>query len=93
MLVIVKDRYLHGLFQLFLNVEAFRSLYILKIYAAECRFKKLACLDDLVRVFSVKLNIKYINIGKTLEKNPFPLHNRFAGKGAKIAQSKHRRAV
>src|SRR6185369_2431755 len=92
-LVVMKDRDLHGLFQLLLDVEAFGSLDILEVYSAESRFQKLAGPDDLVRILGVQLDVEDVDIGKALEQNPFPFHDRLAGQGAEVAEAEHGRAV
>src|SRR6185369_2485206 len=63
-LIVMKDRNLHGLLQLLLDVEAFGSLDVLEVYASEGRFQKLASPDDLVRILGVQFDVEDVDIGK-----------------------------
>src|ERR1035437_374728 len=89
MLIVVKDRDVHGFLESFFYVEALWSLYVFQIDAAEGRLQQLAGFDDLIRILGIKFYVKHINVGKTLKKNPFPFHNRLTGEGSKIAKTKY----
>ncbi len=92
-LIVVEDRDVHGLPQLFLDHEALRRLDVLQVDAAEGRFQHLAGADDLARIFGRQLDIEHVDIGEALEQHPFALHHRLAGQGADIAQAQHRGAI
>ena len=89
----MKDRDLHGLLQLFFDIEALGGLDVLQVDAAEGRLQQLAGLDDLIRVLRIQLDIEDIDVGETFEQNPFPFHDRLAGQGAQVPQSQNRCAV
>ena len=93
MLVVVEDRDVHTLFECLLDVKTFRSLDILQIDATKSRLHKLANLDNLFRIFCPQLDIKHINIRKSLEENPLPFHDRFCRQGAQVPQAEHGGAI
>ena len=90
-LVIVKHGDLHGLAQCLFDVEAVGGLYVFQIDAAKGRLQQLAQFDDLVRIVSVHLDIKDVDVGETFKKDSFALHNRLAGQSADVAESIARR--
>ena len=49
--------------------------------------------DELLRVLGVNLDVKHINAGEGLQKQPLALHHGFARQRTDIAQSEHGGAV
>jgi len=92
-LVVVEDGDVHGLLQLLLDVEAFGSLDVLEVDAAEGRFEHLAGADDLVGVLAVQLDVEHVDVSEALEEHPLALHHRLAGQGADVAEPEDRGAV
>ena len=92
-LVVVEHRDVHGLLELLLDVEALRGLDVLQVDPAKGRLQELADLDDLIGVFRVDLDVEHVDVGKALEENPFPFHDRLAGECADIAKAEDRGAV
>ena len=79
--------------RVFLDVEALRGLDVLQVDAAEGRLQQLAGLDDLIRILGVELDVEDVDVGKALEEDPFPLHDRLAGQGAEVAEAQDGGAV
>ena len=75
----MKDRNLHGLAQLLLDVEAFRRLDIFEVDAAESRLeqRQAAMIWSASAVFSSM--IEDVDIGESFEKDAFALHDGLAG--------------
>ena len=92
-LVVVEDRDVHGLLQLFFDVEALGGLDVLQVDAAEGRLQELAGLDDLVRILGLELDVEDVDVGEALEEDPFPLHDRLARQRAEIAEAEDGGAV
>jgi hypothetical protein len=92
-LVVVEDRYVHDLLELFFNVEAFRALDVLEVDAAKSRFKKFDCANQFVRIFGVQLDIEDVDISKAFEENAFPFHDRFASQSTYVAEAENCCAV
>ena len=92
-LVIVEDRDVHDLLQLFLDVEALGPLDVLEVDAAEGRLENLDGADDLVGILGVQLDVEDVDVGKALEEDPFAFHHRFAGERADVAQAENGGAV
>ena len=88
-LIIMKHRNLHPLFQCLLDDEALRRLDIFQVDAAEGGLQTGDGLDELLWVTLFHLNIKDIDIGKLLEENRLPLHHRLGGKAANRTQPQH----
>ena len=92
-LVVVKDRDLHALAQLALDVKAVGRLDVFEVDAAEGWLQRGDDVHQLVGVFFVDFDIEHINAGKFLEQHAFAFHYRLAGQRADIAQAQHGRAV
>ena len=93
MLVVVKDRNAHLLFQLVFDVEAFRSLDVFQVDAAEGRLQSLDDLAQLVRVGHVQVDVIHVHIGENLEQQALSFHDRLAGVSPDVPQAEHSRAV
>ena len=93
MLVIMHDGNLASFLQFLLYIKAFRRFDVLQVYSAKCRFKRLYDLYEFFGIGLPDFYIKYIDIGKDLEENTFPFHDRFTGLGAYITQSQYGRTV
>ncbi len=92
-LVVVEDRYVHGLLEFFLDVEALRRLDVLEVDAAEGGLKELHHLDHVIGMLTLYLQVEDVHVGETLEEDPFPLHDRFARQRADVAEAQHCGAV
>ncbi len=92
-LVVMEDRDVHALFQLLLDLEALRGLDVLQVDPAKGRFEEPADLYDLIGVFRVDLYIEHIDVGKTLEEDSLPFHDRLARQCPDIAEAQDRGAV
>ena len=93
MLVVMKYRDLHALFELRLNLETLRALDILKIDAAEGRLQRGHCLDDPFDRVRRYLDVEHVDASKFLEQNGLALHDRLRRQRADIAKSEHGGAV
>ncbi len=93
MLIVVKNRNVADFLELFLNIETFRALDVLKVDPTEGRLEQLDCTDQLIGVLGIQFNVKHVNIGKAFEEDPFTFHNRFAGECADIAKAENCSAV
>src|SRR5450756_913392 len=89
MLVVVEDRYVHGLPQGLLNIETFRGLDVFEVDTAEGQLQKLAYLDDVVGIVAVDLEIKDIHVSEAFKEDGLALHDGLAGEGADVAQSEN----
>ena len=92
-LVVVEDRDVHDLLQLFLDIEALGPLDVLEVDAAEGRLQQLDGTNDLVRILGVEFDVEDVDIGEALEENALAFHDRLAGHGADIAKTEDRRTV
>jgi hypothetical protein len=92
-LVVVEDRDLHPLAQLALDDEAFRSLDVLQIDAAEGGLQCGDHLDEAVGILGVDLEVEHVDAGELLEQDRLALHHRLGGQRADIAQAQHGGAV
>ncbi len=93
MLIVMEYRDLHRFLQPGFDLEAFRSLDVFQVDAAEGGLKQLHALDDVFHVLRAEFNVEHVDIGESLEQNSLAFHDRLAGHGADIAQPEHRRAV
>ena len=89
MLVVVHYRNVKSLLQTFLNVEAFRSLDVLKVDAAECRGNLLYSLAELLGIFLVNLNVEHIDASVYLKQKSLAFHHWLAAHGTNVAETKH----
>ena len=85
----MEHRNVHGFLKRFFDIKAFRPFDIFQIDTAKGRLKQLYCTDQFIGIFGVQFNIKNINVGKTLEQDAFPLHNRLSCKRADISKAEH----
>src|ERR1019366_8799934 len=88
-LVVVEDRYVHGLLQGLLNIETFRGLDVFEVDPAEGELQKLAHLNDIVGIVAVDFDIKHIHIREAFKEDGLALHDGLAGEGADVAQSEN----
>ena len=89
MLVVVHYRNVESLLQAFFNVEAFRSLDVLKVDAAECRGNLLYSLAELLGIFLVNLNVEHINASVYLKQKSLAFHHWLAAHGTNVTETKH----
>ena len=87
MLVVVHYRNVESLLQTLLNVEAFRSLDVLKVDAAECRGNLLHSLAELLGVFLSHLYVEDVNASVYFKEQAFALHHGFAAHRTDVAKS------
>ena len=93
MLVVVKDRNLHGAPQFFLDDKTFRCFDVFQVDAAERRLKQLACPDDFLRVSRGELDIEHVDVREPLEQHALAFHHRLARERSDVAEPEHRRAI
>ena len=92
-LIIMKHRDVHLLFQALLDNKAFRGFDVFQINTTKRWFHQFNRATELIRVLSIKLNIDAVDVGKPLEQHGLALHNWFAAQRPKIAKSKNRSPV
>ena len=93
MLVVVEHRDLHALLQLRLDLEAFRSLDVLEIDAAEGRLQRSHGLDHALDGVGGDLDVEHVDAGEFLEQDRLAFHDRLGSQRADIAEPEHRGAV
>ena len=93
MLVVVKDRNLHALAQLALDVKTVRRLDVFEVDGTKGGFERGNDLDQLGRVFFVDFDVKHIDAGELLEQHALAFHHRLGGQRANVAQAQHGGAV
>ena len=93
MLVIVHDGYVESTLEPLLNIETFRSFYVLKVYSAERWRNLLYSLAEFLRIFLINLNIEDVDTTINLEQQPLTLHNGFSTHRTYIAQSEYGCAI
>ncbi len=89
----MKDRDLHALAQLALDVKAIGRLDVFQVDAAKGGLQRCNDLDQLFGVFLVDLDVEHIDARELLEQDRLALHHRFAGQRADVAQAQHGCAV
>ncbi|MNI24808.1 hypothetical protein D3C81_1297120 [compost metagenome] len=67
MLIIVHNGNCHFLFQTTLNFKTFRSLDIFQVDTSESWFQCFYNFNELVNIFGVHFNVKYIDVSKNFE--------------------------
>src|SRR5262249_33522316 len=92
-LVVMKHRDIHALPQRTLDVEAFRRLDVLEVYAAESRLETGDDIDEFLRVALVDLDVEHVDVGKFLEQAALSLHHRLAGERAYVAEAENRGTI
>ena len=93
MLIVMEYRDLHRFLQPGFDLEAFRSLDVFQVDAAEGRLQQLHALDDVVHVLGADFDVEHVDVGESLEQNSLAFHDRLAGHGADVAQPEHCCAV
>ncbi len=92
-LVVVHDGDVQFFFQPLLDFKTFRRGNIFQVDTAKSGLENFDRAHEFVHVFGVEFQVETVNIGVNLEQEAFPLHHRFAGFGADVAQAQHGRAV
>eukprot|EP01022_Parablepharisma_sp_SALTPOND_P023573 TRINITY_DN501_c0_g7_i1.p1 TRINITY_DN501_c0_g7~~TRINITY_DN501_c0_g7_i1.p1 ORF type:complete len:1271 (+),score=484.06 TRINITY_DN501_c0_g7_i1:9557-13369(+) len=92
-LVIVEDRDVHARRQLLLDVEAFRSLDVFQVDAAQGRLQCGDDLDQLVGVVLGQFDVEHVDTGEFLEQAALAFHHRLGGQRTDVAQAQHGGAV
>ena len=87
MLVIVEHRDITPSDKLLFNVETLRSLYVLKVDAAEGGTDGPYGLDELIRILLIDLDVKHIDVGKPLEEHALSFHDRLRCQGTPVSQA------
>ena len=85
MLVVVHYRNIKFFLEATLYLKALGCLDILEVDTTESGGNGLYCLDELLGILLVDLDVKDINAGIDLEKQSFTLHNGLAGERAYVA--------
>ena len=87
----------HGDIQLFFQAtfyfKTFGGFDVLQVDASESRGNHFHGADKFIYIFGVHFDVKHIDVGKYLEQQSFPFHDRLARQGADVAQAEHCRAV
>jgi hypothetical protein len=91
--MIMEDRDAHAGLQLVFDVEAFRRLDVLQVYAPEGRFERRDNVHKASHLALGHLDVEDIDAGELLEEDGFALHHGLRGERPDIAQPEHRRAV
>ncbi len=78
-LVVVHDGNIGGFCDTSFYLKALWGLDVLKVDAPEGFGDVDNCTDEFFRIFGIHFNVKYVNSGKRLQKQAFPLHDRFTG--------------
>ena len=86
-LVVVHHGDVEGLLQTLFDVEALRSLNVLKVDAAEGRRNLLYCLAELLRIFFGNLDVEHINATIYLKEQAFAFHNWLAAHRSNVAKT------
>ena len=76
-LVVVKDRDVHLLFERLFDDETLGRLDVFEVDAAECRPHQAHGLDEFLRVFGVEFDVDRVHIGEAFEQDRLALHHRF----------------
>src|SRR5690606_4896714 len=92
-LIIMKNRNIALFNQNPLDFKALRRLDILQVNSPKGVSDSGYSVNKSLRTFRIHFNVKNIHAGKPLEQNPFALHNRFAGQGPQVAQTKNGGAI
>ena len=92
-LVIMEDRDIAALLQLFLDFKASWCRNIFKVNTAKCRSNVYYSFDDFFCVLCIKADRHSINVTKFFEKNSFSFHNRHSGMSTDITESKYSTSV
>ena len=92
-LVVVKDRDVHLLPQLFFNVEALRGFDVLEVDPPKGGLQRFDDVDEALGVGAVHLQVEDVDAREALKEDRFALHYRLARQGADVAKPQHRAAV
>ncbi len=93
MLVVMHHRDITCLDKIFLDLETFRSLDILKIDASECRSYGTHNIDKACRIGFIHFYIISIYAGEYFEQKSLAFHNRFGRMRAYVAKAENSRTV
>ena len=93
MLIVVHHRDVTFFFQTTLDLETFRSLYVLQIDASKCRSKGFYNLNKLVGIILGHFKVEAIQSGKNLKQKCLALHHGFTGQRANVAKAEDCRSV
>ena len=85
-LVIMKDRNLHPVTQLALDIETLGRLDVFEIDTTKGRLQRSDDVAEFVGIGLVDFDIKYIDTSKLFEQNALTFHHRLGGQRADIAQ-------
>ena len=82
----MEHRDAHFLLQRLLDDEAFRSLDVLKVDAAERGFHRPYGSDELFGAARLEAQVEHVDIGEILEQDALAFHNRFGGVRPDVAE-------
>ena len=88
-LVVVHHRDVESALQALLDIEALRSLDVLKVDTTECRCNLLHGLAEFLRVFFSYFDIENVDTAINLEQQSLTFHHWFTAHCANISQSEH----
>ena len=80
-------------FQGVFDFEAFRSLDVFEVDAAERRGDTLHDFDKLLRIFFVDFDVEHIDTGVNLEEESLTFHHRLTSEGANVTEAEHSRTI
>ena len=92
-LVVMHHWNVGGLGDASLDLEAFGGLDVLEVDAAKGLRDGHHGVDEAFRVCLVNLDVEHVNVGEGLQEESLSFHDRFAGQGADVAETKHGRTV
>ena len=81
----MKDRDLHALAKLTLDIKTIRSLDVFKVNAAKGRLKRRNHLHKAINIEFIDLYVKDINACELLKEHRLALHHGLGSKGANVA--------
>ena len=93
MLVVVEHRDGHAALQALLDLEAFGSLDVLEVDAAEGRLERRDHIDEPIDVLFGHLDVEHVDAGELLEEHRLAFHDGLRGERADIAEAEHGGAV
>ena len=92
-LVVVKDRDVHALDQLALDLETLRRLDVLQVDAAEGGLEPRDGVHEGVHAGLRDLDVEHVDPGETLEQDRLAFHHRLGRERTDVAEAEHRGAV
>ena len=90
MLIVVEDRYVHGLLETLLDHEAVGRPDVLEIDTTHRGLEKLTKADDVLRILRADFEIEHIDAGELLEEHPLTLHDRLRRARTDVPQTEYR---